>query len=144
MKISIANKKLLSKPQSNIEKAKYFKDITFKSGNISKDTFLKVIETGCTITYLYKDSEFNRNNSYMKNHYLGTQFICVDIDSCDINPIEFVEGLKYKPTLLHTTFGNLTPQKQNKWHISPSVAFGYDPINKQWGGVIGIGVNYDI
>ena len=115
MKISIANKKLLSKPQSNIEKANFFKDITFKTGNISKDTFLKVIETGCTITYLYKDSEFNRSNSYMKNHYLGTQFICVDIDSCSINPIEFVERLKYKPTLLHTTFGNLTPQKQNKW-----------------------------
>lgn len=115
MKISIANKKLLSKPETNLDKAKYFKDITFKSGNISKDTFIKCIETGCTITYLYKDSEFNRSNSYMKNNYKGTQFICVDVDSCNVNPIEFVEGLKYKPTLLHTTFGNLTPQKQNKW-----------------------------
>lgn len=115
MKISIANKKLLSKPETNLDKAKYFKNITFKSGNISKDTFIKCIETGCTITYLYKDSEFNRSNSYMKNNYKGTQFICVDVDGCNVNPIDFVEGLKYKPTLLHTTFSNLTAQKQNKW-----------------------------
>lgn len=115
MKISIANKKLISKPETNIEKAKYFKNINFKTGNISKDTFIKVIESGCTITYLYKDSEFNRSNSYMKNNYKGTQYIVVDVDKCDISPLDFVERIKYKPTVVHTTFSNLSEQKENKW-----------------------------
>jgi hypothetical protein len=53
-------------------------------------------------------------------------------------------SLKYTQTNTVITHQIITPQKQNKWHISPSVTFGYDPINKQWGGVIGIGVNYDI
>lgn len=115
MLITIANKKLISKPETNLDKAKYFKNIKFKTGNISKDTFIKVIESGCTITYLYNDNEFIRDNSYMKNHYKGTQFICVDVDKCDISPLDFVQGLKYTPTVVHTTFSNLTPPKENKW-----------------------------
>ena len=35
-------------------------------------------------------------------------------------------------------------QKQRKWHLSPQATFGYDPINKNWGTVIGIGISYDI
>ena len=115
MKITIANKKLISKPQTNLEKAKYFKNIEFKTGNFTVSSFKKIVENGCTITYLYNDDSFNRDNSYMKNNYRGTQFICVDIDSCEINPNSFVESINYKPTLYHTTFSNLTPQKENKW-----------------------------
>lgn len=51
---------------------------------------------------------------------------------------------KYTQTNQVITHQIITPHTQNKWHISPSVTFGYDPINKQWGGVIGIGVNYNI
>ena len=51
----------------------------------------------------------------MTNNYLGTQFICVDIDSCEINPKEFVEKIHYKPTIYHTTFSNLTEEKGFKW-----------------------------
>lgn len=115
MKLTIANKKLLSKPVTNLDKAKYFKNIKFKTGNFKIDTFKKVISNGYTLTYLFKDEEFERDNHYMSNNYYGTQFICVDIDSCEINPIEFVESIKFKPTLLHTTFSNLTPQKGSKW-----------------------------
>lgn len=115
MKVTIANKKLLSKPQTDLSKASYFKDLKFKTGNFKDDTFKKIIENGITITYLYNDSEFNRSNHYMVNNYLGTQFICVDIDKSDLSPKSFVESIKYKPTYYHTTFSNLTEQKENKY-----------------------------
>lgn len=113
MKLTLANKKLLSKPKTNLEKATYFKNIYFKTGEFTLSTFKKIIEHGFTITYLYKDSEFNRDNSYMKNNYTGTQFICVDVDKCTISPSEFNKFITYKPTLLHTTFSNKTEAKEN-------------------------------
>lgn len=115
MKLTLANKKLNQKPQTDLEKGKYFKDIQFKSGNFQISDLEKIVGNGYTITYLYKDKMFNRSNSYMKNNYYGTQFICVDIDSCEIEPKTFVESIKYKPTVLHTTFSNLTAQKGFKY-----------------------------
>ena len=115
MKITIANKKLLTKPQTVQEKKGYFNNLLFKSGNFQIDTFKKVIENGCTITYLFKDDVFDRSNHYMVNNYKGTQFICVDIDKCDISPKAFIENIKYKPTFYHTTFSNLTEVKDNKY-----------------------------
>ncbi len=131
MKISIANKKLITKPQSDLEKGKYFKNIQFSTGNFSLETFQKIIENGCTITYIYKDDTFNRSNSYMTNNYVGTEYIVVDVDKCDINPNSFVSRLKYKPTLYHTTFSNLSEQKENKWcfhliYCFSSVIYGED------------------
>lgn len=114
MKITIANKRLERKPTTN-EKGSYFKDIIFKTGNFEIKQLEDIIKNGYTITYLYKDNCFERRQNYMKNNYLGTQFICVDVDSCDINPIEFVGNIKFKPTIYHTTFSNLTKEKQYKW-----------------------------
>ena len=115
MKVTIANKKLLTKPFSNLDKAKYFKNLKFKRGNFSLDTFEKIIKNGYTITYLYKDDEFDRSGNYMTNNYFGTQFICVDVDACTINPKEFIDTINYKPTFIHTSFSNLTELKDNKY-----------------------------
>lgn len=115
MNITIANKKLTEKPQTNIEKSIYFKDLTFKTANFNLNVFKEIIENGYTITYIYKDKQFTRENHYMTNNYVGTQFICVDVDKCDITPIEFVDKIEYKPTFIHTTFSNLTEAKDNKY-----------------------------
>lgn len=35
--------------------------------------------------------------------------------------------------------------KKEKWfHIQPQATFGYDPLNKQWGAVVGFGVGIDL
>ena len=115
MNITIANKKLTEKPQTNIEKSIYFKDLTFKTANFNLNVFKEIIENGYTITYIYKDKQFTRENHYMTNNYVGTQFICVDVDKCDITPIEFVDKIEYKPTFIHTTFSNLTEAKDKKY-----------------------------
>lgn len=119
MKLTISNKTLKSKPSSDKEKGTYFKDIQFKTGNFDLPTIKKIIESGYTLTYLYKDDVFTRKDSYMKNNYLGTQFICVDIDECDKDLNTFVLTAKYKPTFAHTTFSNKTAVKgfKNCFHL---------------------------
>ena len=115
MKISISTKPLTKKPDTQKEKSDYFKNLKFKTEDCTTETIKEIIENGFTITYLYKDSEFDRRNHYMSNNYLGTQFICVDIDKCDVSPNEFVDMVKYKPSVVHTTFSNLTERKDNKY-----------------------------
>lgn len=115
MTITIANKSLTNKPSTQEEKSKYFYNLAFKSGSAKLSTFQKVIENGFTITYQFADKTFVRNAAYMKNNYRGTDYIVVDIDKCDLSPVEFVERIKYKPTIWHTTFSNLTENKDNKY-----------------------------
>lgn len=115
MKITIANKKLTAKPKSDIEKGRYFENIKFRSGNFKINNFKDIVDNGCTITYLYKDVTFDRANHYMKNNYYGTEFIVVDIDKSNKSPKDFVKNIKNKPTFVHTTFSNLTPEKDNKY-----------------------------
>ena len=134
MKISIANKKLEQKPKDN-ERGKYFNNIKFKCGNFPIEQLQDIISNGYTVTYLFKDNEFSRDNHYMTNNYLGTQFICVDIDSCEINPKEFVEKIHYKPTIYHTTFSNLTQEKGFKYcfhlyYCFDGVIYGEKNFNK--------------
>ena len=49
-----------------------------------------------------------------------------------VNTTETVEVIRYV-------------EKKKKWfHIQPQATFGYDPLNKNWGAVIGIGIGVDI
>lgn len=49
-----------------------------------------------------------------------------------VNTTEVVEIIKYE-------------EKKKKWfHIQPQATFGYDPLNKNWGAVVGLGIGVDI
>ena len=49
-----------------------------------------------------------------------------------VNTTETVEVIRYV-------------EKKKKWfHIQPQATFGYDPLNKNWGAVVGIGIGVDI
>ena len=131
MKLSISNKSLTQKPDTQKEKSDYFTNIKFKTEDLSNEEIKKIIDSGYTITYLYNDNEFDRSNHYMSKNYLGTQYICVDIDKSNISPAEFVEHVKYKPSVLHTTFSNLTDRKDYKYcfhmlYIFDKVIYGED------------------
>ena len=134
MKISIGNKRLDDKPVSEEKKGSYFKDLSFRTGDVRNSDFKQIIGQGCTITYLFKDNVFNRSNSYMCNNYVGTQFICVDVDECDIKPLDFVENIRYKPSIMHTTFSNLTARKNYKYcyhlvYFFDGIIYGEDDFN---------------
>jgi hypothetical protein len=49
-----------------------------------------------------------------------------------VNTTEIVEIIKYE-------------ERKKKWiHIQPQATFGYDPLNKQWGAVVGLGIGVDL
>jgi hypothetical protein len=49
-----------------------------------------------------------------------------------VNTTEVVEIIKYE-------------ERKKKWfHIQPQTTFGYDPLNKQWGAVVGLGIGVDL
>ena len=49
-----------------------------------------------------------------------------------VNTTEVVEIIKYE-------------ERKKKWlHIQPQATFGYDPLNKQWGAVVGLGIGVDL
>ena len=133
MKITIGNKPLDHKPPKP-KAGIYFNDIKFKTGNFSNEAIKKIIDNGYTMTYLYKDNEFDRGDHYMSKNYLGTQFICVDIDKSDISPTEFIKHVKFKPSVIHTTFSNLTEIKDYKhcFHLLyffDEIIYGEDNFN---------------
>lgn len=115
MRISIGNKLSTHKPNTQQEKSRYFKGLKFKTEDFTNDQIKELTGNGTTITYLYRDDIFDRGNRYMSENYLGTQFFCVDIDKCDLTPTGFVDRIKYKPSVIHTTFSNLTERKENKF-----------------------------
>ena len=55
MRISIGNKLLTHKPNTQQEKSRYFKGLKFKTEDFSNDKIREMIGKGTTITYLYKD-----------------------------------------------------------------------------------------
>ena len=114
MYITIADKGLVSKP-GRTDAGRYFANTTFTTYNIDIEDLEQYIGNGYTITYLYRDNQFKRKKGYAKNNYIGTQLICVDVDECDTDPDTFVSNIKYKPTIYHTTFSNLTEAKHHKY-----------------------------
>lgn len=116
MKITIANKPVKGdKPRTKLERDIYFKNLQFHSETISPEDFESIVGKGYTISYTYKDNTFYRKDDYTKSNYVGTDYIVIDVDSIMIDPETFISGIKYKPTLYHTTFSNLTSYKDYKY-----------------------------
>lgn len=52
--------------------------------------------------------------------------------------------LKYKQINTNTVIYQPIKQKKKIITTSPSITAGYDPINKQWGVMVGVSVNFNI
>ena len=116
MRITVANKPVKGdKPRTKLESKTYFNNLQFHSETISPEEFESIVGNGYTISYTYKDNKFYRKDDYTKNNYVGTDYIVIDVDSIIIDPETFISGIKYKPTLYHTTFSNLTSYKGYKY-----------------------------
>lgn len=82
MLITISNKKTEIKP---VNKGLFFSTkgknpFKWNEVEITLDNFKTIVEKGYTITYLLNDI----TNLKRKGNYRGTQFIAIDIDSCDL------------------------------------------------------------
>ena len=70
-----------------------------------------------------------------------------DVDSSQyprLDSIEFTLRRFNIQTNTTTTQVVKVPQKQKLLTTSPSVTVGYDPINKQWGAMVGLSVNFNV
>lgn len=117
MKITYSNKTLKTKPNKDWEYGKYFgkqgtpNRIRFKTEELEIDDFENIISNGHTLSYQFVgDDAMNR-----KANYIGTDYIIIDIDETDFTIDEVIERATYTPTIIHTTFSNLTERKNNKF-----------------------------
>ena len=70
-----------------------------------------------------------------------------DVDSVGyprLDSIGFTLRRFIKQTNTTSTQVVKVPQKRQFITTSPSVTFGYDPINKQWGAMVGLSVNFNV
>lgn len=116
MIVSISNKTLKVKPAKE-QMGRFFgkkgtpNRIQFLTGNYEIEDFEKIISSGYTLSYQYKNDDVMGDR---KKNYIGTDFIIIDIDGTDLTMDEVIERATYKPSIIHTTFSNLTERKNNK------------------------------
>ena len=70
-----------------------------------------------------------------------------DVDSQEYPRLDSIEfNLKRFVTHTNRTSTQVVnvPQKQKLLTTSPSVTFGYDPFNKQWGAMVGLSLNFNV
>ena len=70
-----------------------------------------------------------------------------DVDSQEYPRLDSIEfNLKRFVTHTNRTSTQVVKVQQKRQFIttSPSVSFGYDPINKQWGAMVGLSVNFNV
>ena len=70
-----------------------------------------------------------------------------DVDSQEyprLDSIEFNLRRFIKQTNTTSTQVVNVPKKRQFITTSPSVTFGYDPLNKQWGAMVGLSVNFNV
>ena len=61
---------------------------------------------GHIITYNFQDTCFVREGHYMRDKYLSTQFIIVDVDHSVLSAKEIISRMKFKPTFWHTSYSH--------------------------------------
>ena len=85
---------------------------------------------------------------YQETFYMGKDTATVGILTTGINTtVDSVSIMlkTRKPTVVQTVeITKYVEKKRSIIHIQPQVTFGYDPLNKQWGAVVGIGVGIDL
>ena len=70
-----------------------------------------------------------------------------DVDGQEYPRLDSIEfTLRRFMTQTNTTSTQVVkvPRKRQFITTSPSVTFGYDPINKQWGAMVGLSVNFNV
>ena len=91
----------------------------------------------------YSNTVTNSNDTIeYKAHISG-----YDVDNQEYPRLDSIEfNLRRFVTQTNTTLTQVVnvPKKRQFITTSPSVTVGYDPINKQWGAMVGLSVNFNV
>jgi len=140
--------KLIEKRDTTIIRDTIWKDTTITEKElIPKFIVKKKVDTvytdkGDTLHLVTEDKYF------YKSSVMGLDTADVEIHTRGINTS--LEELKMRLRLhnVHTTetveITKYVERKKKWFHIQPQATIGYDPLNKNWGAVVGIGIGVDI
>ena len=147
MIITVGNTPVVEKPRTKEDNALYFSNLTFADYTANLDELEQLIGKGFTLAYKMKDSQWNCKGYARKKNYVGTDFICVDVDETDETPEAFLQRVKYKPTIIHTTFSNLTEHKHNNYcyhaiYVFSKTLYGEDNFYSMW-NILTQDINFD-
>lgn len=119
---------------------KYITKTITKRDTIYKDSAQHVLtlESKTFENTLTQDGDTTSYKAYVSGYNLDFQPY-PKLDSINLHTSHRIIN-----TVETITIEKKVAQKQKKWHLSPQATFGYDPINKNWGTVIGFGISYDI
>ena len=119
---------------------KYITKTITKRDTIYKDStqHILTLESKTFENTLTQDGDTTTYKAYVSGYNLDFQPY-PKLDSINLHTSHRIIN-----TVETITIEKKVAQKQRKWHLSPQATFGYDPINKNWGTVIGIGISYDI
>lgn len=140
--------KLIEKRDTTIVRDTVWKDTTIYEKQLVPK---KIVETKIDTFYTSKGDTVQlktEDKYFYKSSVMGLDTADVEIHTRGINTS--LEELKMR-LRLHTVHTTETVEitkyveKKKKWfHIQPQATFGYDPLRKEWGAVVGIGVGIDL
>lgn len=108
----------------------------------------KILETVKHDT-IHSDTVLTTERKYYEERfYLGKDTADISVMTTGINTSVDSIGIKLRTFRTYTTNTvEITKyvEKKRKWfHIQPQATFGYNPLRKEWGAVVGIGVGIDL
>ena len=111
MQVTLSDKCSKTKPDVG-----FYKDLVFTTQKCSLDDFESYTEQGYVLTGNYKDPTFTRNGHYMRDNFVSTQFICIDVDHCALTADEILARMKHEPTFYHTSYSHQL-DGTNRYHF---------------------------
>ena len=112
-----------------------------------RDTLFKENDTIPHIVQLkgktYSNTVTDDNDTITYNAHISGY----DVDSVGYPRLDSIEfNLRRFVTHTNTTTTQVVkvPQKRQFITTSPSITLGYDPINKQWGAMVGVSLNFNV
>ena len=118
MKVTISTNKFFERKPNANEIGKELSDAVFETIDIKPSDFSTIVEKGCVLSCNCNSVKYDYHYD-KKTKYKGIQFVLIDVDECDLSIDEILNRMKYKPTVVHSSYSHLNENKQfkNCYHL---------------------------
>lgn len=118
MKVTISTNKFFERKPNANEIGKELSDAEFETIDIKPSDFSTIVEKGCVLSCNCNSVKYDYHYD-KKSNYKGIQFVLIDVDECDLSIDEILNRMKYKPTVVHSSYSHLNENKQfkNCYHL---------------------------
>ena len=113
MKVTISTNKFFDRKPNANEIGKDLSDAVFETIDIKPSDFSTIVEKGCVLSCNCNSVKYGYHYD-KKANYRGIQFVLIDVDECDLSIDEILNRMKYKPTVVHSSYSHLNENKQYK------------------------------